>query len=123
VTRLRIGDAVGSYAGGLPGVLRNLGIDYSDTIWELRSGMKVPRSFKVNVDFLALHDGSVGLLNGQFGVFQLPPPTKQGSTADTTNSTAQGSPTVSRDSTVPATGPSYVPNGFTRFGATVKKGS
>jgi hypothetical protein len=38
VIRLRIGDAVGTSAGGLGGVIRNLGIDYSDVLWSFARG-------------------------------------------------------------------------------------
>lgn len=119
VCRLRIGDAVATYAGGVPGVIKSLGIDYSDALWELRAGMKVPRSFKVSCDFLCLHDGPVGLLNGQFGVWQLPAPGADPS-KDTTNN---GGPGDSRDNTVAPTGPSLIQGGFARFGESVKKGS
>ncbi len=72
VVRMRIGDVVSTSSGGVPGVIRNLGFDFTDALWELKRGMKVPRSFKVSLEFLALHDGPVGLLNGVFGVWQLP---------------------------------------------------
>lgn len=116
VVRLRIGDVVGTSSGGMAGVIRNLGIDFSDALWELRRGMKVPRSCKVQVDFLCLHDGPVGLLGGQFGVLRLPPP---GSTPDK-DTNDPGGPTDSRDTAVPG-GPSLVPGGFARFGEPARR--
>ena len=117
VSRLRIGDAIATFGGGLPGVIRNLGIDFGDALWELRKGMKVPRSFKVAVDFLALHEGPVGTVGGQFGVFQLPPngpaPDK-----DTNN---PGGPTDSRSNSV-SSGVTLIQGGFSRFGEPVRKG-
>ena len=86
VVRLRIGDAIGTEQGGMPGVIKGLNFDFADAIWELRKGMKVPRSYKVSVDFLVLHDGPVGILDGQFGVLRLPPAVRQDK-----DTTAEGS--------------------------------
>ena len=94
VIRLRIGDVVSTESGGISGIIKSLNFDFADALWELKKGMKVPRSFKVSVDFLALHEGPVGILNGTFGVFQLP--LNNGETAvDTTN---PGGPSESRTS-------------------------
>lgn len=73
VTRLRVGDAIGTEMGGLGGVIKGLNFDFADALWELQRGMKVPRSYKVSIEFLVLHDGPVGTLNGHFGVLRLPP--------------------------------------------------
>jgi hypothetical protein len=72
VIRLRIGDAVNTETGGLSGIIKGLSYDFADALWELKKGFKVPRSFKVSLDFLALHEGPVGVMNGAFGVFKLP---------------------------------------------------
>ena len=72
VLRLRVGDLVAAGGMGLPGVIRSLSEDFGDALWELRRGFKVPRSCGVTVDFAVLHDGPVGLLDGQFGVLDLP---------------------------------------------------
>jgi hypothetical protein len=72
VTRMRIGDVVATADGGVPGVIKSLNFDFADAIWELQKGFKVPRSYKVSIDFLALHDGTVGNVNGAFGLFRLP---------------------------------------------------
>lgn len=111
VTRLRIGDAVSTESGGLPGVIRTLGFDFSEALWELKRGMKVPRSFKVSVDFLALHEGPVGLLNGVFGVLQLPP----GGPAPDRDTNLAGGPTDSRANGTPD-GVSLLPGRFSKFG-------
>lgn len=109
VVRLRIGDAVGSDLGGLPGVIRSLNFDFADAMWELKRGMKVPRMFKVAVDFLVLHDGPVGIMNGAFGVFQLP---SRGATGGATN--MADNPSDGRDDN--ADGISRSPGRFARFG-------
>jgi len=111
VTRLRIGDAVSTESGGLPGVIRSLGFDFADALWELKRGMKVPRSFRVSVDFLALHEGPVGILNGVFGVIQLPP---GGPAPDRDTNLANG-PTDPRANGTPE-GASPLPGRFSKFG-------
>jgi hypothetical protein len=111
VTRLRIGDAVSTESGGLPGVIRTLGFDFSEALWELKRGMKVPRSFKVAVDFLVLHEGPVGLLNGVFGVLQLPP----GGPAPGRDTNLAGGPADSRANGAPD-GVSLLPGRFSKFG-------
>jgi hypothetical protein len=111
VTRLRVGDAVSTEAGGLPGVIRTLGFDFGDALWELKRGMKVPRSFKVAVDFLALHEGPVGILNGVFGVLQLPP----GGPAADRDTNLAGGPTDARANGAPG-GASLLPGRFSKFG-------
>lgn len=73
VVRLRIGDAISTELGGVAGVIKSLNFDFADAIWEIEKDRKVPRSFKVTVDFMVLHDGPIGILNGVFGVFNLPP--------------------------------------------------
>lgn len=109
VTRLRIGDVVSTDLGGVPGVIRSLAFNFDGTIWELKRSMKVPRSFKVAVEFLVLHDGPVGIVNGAFGVFQLPPTTQTGDT------NLAGNPTDSRDDgSTPRV--SLLPGRFSKFG-------
>jgi hypothetical protein len=110
VCRLRIGDAVSTQQGGVPGVIKSLGFDFADALWELKQGMKVPRSFKVTVDFLALHDGPLGLLNGVFGVFQLPP-NGPATDQDTTNPSG---PQTSQEGLTPVA--KTVRGGFSQFG-------
>lgn len=111
VVRMRVGDAISSDLGGVPGVIRSLAFNFEGALWELKRGMKVPRSFKVALDFLVLHDGPVGLLNGVFGAFQLPPagndPNKDTNLA--------GNPNDSRTDG-PPTGVSYLPGRFSKFG-------
>jgi hypothetical protein len=109
VCRLRVGDVISSDEGGIPGVIKSLNFDYGDALWELRKGMKVPRSFKVSLDYTFLHEGPVGLLNGVFGVFQLPGTMDQ-------NTNLLGGPTDSRDGTVPITQSTMLPGKFRRFG-------
>lgn len=75
VVQVRVGDAVSTESGGLPGILKGLNFDFSEVMWELKKGFKVPRSYKASVEFLVLHEGPVGLFNGSFGVYQLPPNT------------------------------------------------
>lgn len=78
VVRMRIGDAVSTDAGGSAGVIKSLNFDFADALWELQRGMKVPRSYKVSLEFTVLHDGPIGVMNGQFGVFKLPANTAAG---------------------------------------------
>lgn len=72
ICRMRIGDVVSSGRKGLPGVLKSVSVDFADAIWELRKGAKVPRSASVTLSFLALHEGPIGHLDGEFGVLSLP---------------------------------------------------
>jgi hypothetical protein len=69
VVRLRVGDLIKSGYGGLAGVITSLELDYNEALWELEQGSVVPRKVGVSVGFMALHDGSVGVVNGRFGVF------------------------------------------------------
>ncbi len=110
VIRLRIGDAVSTDSGGLSGIIKSLNYDFSDALWELQKGMKVPRSFKVSLDFMALHEGPVGILNGAFGVFQLPTNGNKGD-VDTTN---PGGPSESREGTPRVA--TLLPGRFSKFG-------
>ncbi len=115
VVRLRIGDVVSTDLGGVPGVIRSLSFDFADALWELRRGMKVPRMYKVAVDFLVLHDGPVGTVNGVFGVFDLPP---AGTAADK-NTNLADNPLDSK--TAESTGVSALPGRFSRFGEPRKR--
>ncbi len=72
ICRMRIGDVVSSGRKGLPGVLKAISVDFADALWELRRGAKVPRSASVTLSFLALHEGPIGHLDGNFGVLSLP---------------------------------------------------
>lgn len=72
VVKMRIGDLARTDSGGVPGIIKSLGIDFNEALWELKRGMKVPRSCSVSLEFLVLHEGPVGTLNGEFGVLQLP---------------------------------------------------
>jgi hypothetical protein len=115
VCRMRIGDAVSTGLGGVPGIITGLSFDFAEALWELRKGMKVPRSFKVSVEFTAIHDGPVGILNGVFGVLQLPAP---GKTPDR-NTNFAGGPNDSRDVAIPD-GATVLPGLFSRFGESRK---
>lgn len=72
VCRMRVGDIISSKGHGLGGYISTLEFDYTDSIWELKKGMKVPRSIPVSLSFVALHDGPVGLRGSRFGVNVLP---------------------------------------------------
>lgn len=92
VCRMRVGDVASTSEGGVPGVIRNLSFDFAECIWELKRGMKVPRSFGVQLEYLVLHDGPVGILNGMFGVLALP-------SGPTTNMAGRGPATPSQETT------------------------
>lgn len=72
VLRMRVGDVIASGKKGASGILRSLTFDHADAIWELESGAKVTRDVQVSLSFLALHDGPVGFVDGEFGVLQFP---------------------------------------------------
>jgi hypothetical protein len=72
VCRMRVGDVISSRGQGLAGYINSLDFDYTDSIWELEKGSKVPRSVPVSLSFTVLHDGPVALFNGRFGVHSLP---------------------------------------------------
>lgn len=110
VVRMRVGDVIATDLGGVPGVIRSLGFDFADALWELRRGMKVPRTFRVQLEFLVLHDGPVGSVNGVFGVFQLPP----GGNASDKDTNLAGNPQDSRSEQ--AQGVTMLPGRFFRFG-------
>lgn len=112
VVRLRVGDLVANDLGGMPGIIKGLNIDYGDALWELRKGMKVPRSFKVSIDYLVLHDGPVGLLDGKFGVLRFPAGSEIG--ADTNlaaSNESQDNPEIAQ----------VLPNRYARFGEPRRK--
>ena len=108
VIRLRIGDVVASDLGGTPGVIKSLSFDFGDCLWELKKGMKVPRSYAVQVDFQVLHDGPVGILDGSFGVLNLP--------------TVGDQPQPDRNLAPKGQAAGKVPGRFMRFGEPVRKG-
>lgn len=110
VVRMRVGDVIATDLGGVPGVIKSLGFDFSDAIWELRRGMKVPLRYAVKIDFLVLHDGPVGSVNGVFGVFQLPP----GGNAPDRDTNLAGGPTDSRSEQ--SQGVTMLPGRFFKFG-------
>lgn len=110
VVRMRIGDVIGTDLGGVPGVIRGLNFDFAEAMWELKRGMKVPKAFKVSLDFLVLHDGPVGTVNGVFGVFQLP----AGGQRPDKDTNFAGNPGDSR--TEQAEGVTALPGRFARFG-------
>jgi len=72
VVRMRIGDVI-SAAGpegnmGLPGIIESLAFDYTDSVWELKKGIKVPRNINVSLSFHVLHDMPIGRgVDGKFG--------------------------------------------------------
>ena len=110
IVRMRIGDVISTDLGGVPGVIKNLSFDFNDAIWELKRGMKVPLMYRVQLEFLVLHDGPVGSVNGSFGVFQLPP----GGNAADRNTDLAGNPTDSRSEQ--AQGVNLMPGRFFKFG-------
>lgn len=110
VVRLRIGDVIATDLGGVPGVIKSLGFDFNDALWELKRGMKVPMTYRVQIEFLVLHDGPVGSVNGVFGVFQLPP---GGNAADKDTNLA-GNPNDSRSDQ--SQGVTMLPGRFFKFG-------
>lgn len=110
VTRIRIGDLVATDLGGVAGVIRSLNFDFAEAMWELQRGMKVPRSYKVSLDFLCLHDGPVGTVAGAFGVFQLPP----GGTTPGPTTNMSDNPTQSREE--PSKTATRMPGRFFKFG-------
>jgi len=72
IVRLRVGDVINAsgYGNnkGLPGIIDSLAFDYSDQIWELKKGLKVPRNVAVSMTFTVLHDMPVGIgAEGKFG--------------------------------------------------------
>lgn len=72
VVRLRVGDVINANGvntnKGLPGIIDSLSYDYSDQIWELKKGLKVPRNIVVSLTFTVLHDMPVGIgAEGKFG--------------------------------------------------------
>jgi hypothetical protein len=108
VIRLRIGDVVSTDNGGLSGIIKSLNFDFNEVMWELKKGMKVPMSFKATLEFLALHDGPVGRMNDDFGVFQLPTGAPGGDT------TENGQPAQSREG--PTDVATLLPGRYSRFG-------
>jgi hypothetical protein len=69
VIRLRIGDVISSEIGfGIPGIIENLSFDYGGSLWEIKEKYKVPRSVKVSLSFIVLHDRPIGIGGGgRFG--------------------------------------------------------
>jgi hypothetical protein len=69
VVRLRIGDLISSTnVGGLAGVIDQLDFEYSEQVWELKKGNKVPMGYRVSLGFTVLHDTPIGRGNdGKFG--------------------------------------------------------
>lgn len=110
IVRLRVGDIIATDLGGVPGVIRSLGFDFNDAMWELRHGMKVPLRYAVKIDFLVLHDGPVGSVNGVFGVFQLPP----GGNSPDRDTNLAGGPNDSRSEQ--SQGVTMLPGRFFKFG-------
>lgn len=72
VVRMRVGDVVNGSSSasgkGLPGIIESLDFDYTDALWELKAGYKVPRNIEVSLTFTVIHEVPVGLGNeGMFG--------------------------------------------------------
>lgn len=72
VVRMRVGDVMNALgpegARGLPGIIRNVDFDYTDSLWELKKDYKLPRKIDVSLTFTVLHDVPVGRgLEGRFG--------------------------------------------------------
>lgn len=66
ICRIRLGDLYNNARGGLPGVIKSLEFDDSEQTWEIKKGYKVPHGFSVSLSFLVLHEGTPGVLDGQF---------------------------------------------------------
>lgn len=72
VVRMRIGDAInalGPEGGrGLPGIIESLDFDYTEAMWELKKGYKLPRHVDVSMQFTIIHDVPIGRgVEGKFG--------------------------------------------------------
>ncbi len=71
VARMRIGDVINAVGPegcrGLPGIIESLDFDYTEALWELKSGFKVPRNINVSLTFSVLHDRPIG--RGEAGKF------------------------------------------------------
>lgn len=123
VIRMRIGDAVSTESGGLSGVIKGLNFDFADALWELKKGFKVPRSFKVSLDFLTLHEGPVGILDGAFGIFKLPPGSQKekATPGQFTNFVDNGIANAGQPRDAAAKGAELLPGMFTKFGEPRRK--
>lgn len=117
VIRMRIGDAVNTESGGLTGIIKSVNYDFADALWELKKGFKVPRSFKVSLEFLALHEGPVGLINGVFGVFKLPVTQQEKQTpAQFTNFVDNSIANAGRPRDASPKGAEVIPGMYNKFG-------
>lgn len=72
VVRMRVGNVIDSIGQdgmrGLSGIIQNLDYDYTNTLWELDDGFKVPRNINISLSFLVLHDRPMGIgEHGKFG--------------------------------------------------------
>jgi hypothetical protein len=71
VVRMRVGDVVNAIGSegmrGVPGVITNLDIEYSESIWEVVKDMKMPRNIEVSLSFQVLHETPIGLVAGVSG--------------------------------------------------------
>lgn len=72
VVRVRIGDLLRTTAGGVPGVITSLDMDYSEEIWELKPGYQVPRGARVSMGLIVVHDTFIGVRDGVFGAIARP---------------------------------------------------
>lgn len=69
VCRMRIGDVIADYSGGLPGYIENLELNYTDSIWEIgefaviegEEQGKAPMKIEVNMSFQVLHMENPGI--------------------------------------------------------------
>ena len=121
VIKMRIGDAVNTETGGLSGIIKGLNYDFAESLWELKKGYKVPMSFKVSLDFMALHEGPVGVLNGAFGVFKLPPSKEKADPAQFTNFVDNAIAGAGQPKDAPAKGAQILPGMFSKFGEPRRK--
>jgi hypothetical protein len=72
VIRVRVGDVINALGPegcrGLPGIIESVELDYSEGLWELEDGIKVPRSVSVSMQITILHDKPIGIgVDGKFG--------------------------------------------------------
>lgn len=72
VVRMRIGDVINALgpegSRGLPGIIESMDYDYTESIWELSDGYRLPRNIKVSLTFNVLHDKPIGVgQEGRFG--------------------------------------------------------
>ncbi len=117
VIRLRVGDVISSRSSrGLTGILESLDFDYGGSSWELEEGMKVPKSVKVSLSFVVLHDMPIGIgEGGKFGgIGKIDPATDMYVPPQTSQNTSTA-PKTNKDAIVFPNIESSGPDGFRGF--------